>query len=103
MRSWRSNLRMDASTPMVMGHQTRQTAFGLGKAIADAVHATGRDVLLVASSDLSHYEDARVAAELDGVVMERVAALDTAGLMQALELEPRHACGGGPSDSSASV
>jgi len=82
--------------PMVMGHQTRQTAFGLGKAIADAVRATARDVLLVASSDLSHYEDARVAAQLDGVVMERVAALDPAGLMHALELEPRHACGGGP-------
>src|SRR5262245_25322873 len=82
--------------PLVMGHQTRKTAFGLGQAIADAVRATGRDVLLVASSDLSHYEDAPVAAQLDGVVMERVAALDSDGLMQALEREPRHACGGGP-------
>src|SRR5215471_8405500 len=64
--------------PMVMGHQTPKTAFGLGQAIAEAVRATGRDVLLVASSDLSHYEDARIAAQLDGVVMERVAALDSA-------------------------
>jgi AmmeMemoRadiSam system protein B len=82
--------------PMVMGHQTRQTAFALGRAVADAVRATGRNVVLVASSDLSHYEDARVAARLDAVVIERVAALDADGLMQALELEPRHACGGGP-------
>jgi len=82
--------------PMVMGYQTRQTAFALGGAVADAVRATGRKVVLVASSDLSHYEDARVAARLDGVVIERVAALDADGLMQALEIEPRHACGGGP-------
>jgi MEMO1 family protein len=82
--------------PMLMGYQTRKTAFGLSQAIADAVRATGKDILLVASSDLSHYEDARVAAQLDGVVIERVAALDAGGLMQALEREPRHACGGGP-------
>ncbi len=82
--------------PMVMGYQTRQTSFALGRAVADAVSATGRNVVIVASSDLSHYEDARVAARLDAVVIERVAALDAEGLMQALEREPRHACGGGP-------
>jgi MEMO1 family protein len=82
--------------PMVMGDQTRETAFALGTAVADAVAAAGKDALLVASSDLSHYEDARVAAKLDDVVIQRVAALDANGLMQALEREPRHACGGGP-------
>jgi AmmeMemoRadiSam system protein B len=82
--------------PMVMGYQTRKTAFALGRAVANAVETTHRNVLLVASSDLSHYEDARVAARLDGVVIEQVAALNADGLMQALELEPRHACGGGP-------
>ena len=53
-------------------------------------------VLLVASSDLSHYEDAATAARLDGVVLRHVEALDADGLMDALEREPRHACGGGP-------
>ena len=82
--------------PMVMGHQTHATAFALSDAVARAVRGSGKEVLLVASSDLSHYEDARVAARLDGVVMDRVAAMDAEGLMQALEVEPRHACGGGP-------
>jgi AmmeMemoRadiSam system protein B len=82
--------------PMVMGHQTRSTAFGLGEALARATAASGLDVLLVASSDLSHYEDAATAARLDAVVLERVEALDPDGLMTALESEPRHACGGGP-------
>ncbi|HEU4687186.1 MAG TPA: AmmeMemoRadiSam system protein B [Vicinamibacterales bacterium] len=82
--------------PMVMGHQTAATAFALGTALAQAIDASGKNVLLVASSDLSHYEDAQVAARLDGVVLDRIAALDSQGLMRDLEHEPRHACGGGP-------
>lgn len=82
--------------PMVMGRQTRETSFALGQALAHAVRESGKEVLLVASSDLSHYEDATVAQRLDGVVLECVGALDARGLMRALEREPRHACGGGP-------
>jgi len=91
--------------PLVMGYQTRQTAFALGDAIAGALtkpsgavgDASDRGrVLLVASSDLSHYEDARVAAAMDDVVVRHVEDLDPGGLMTALEHEPRHACGGGP-------
>ena len=84
--------------PMVMGHQTRATAEALGSALASAIHARGEagPVLLVASSDLSHYHDAREAGELDSVVLEAVDALDPDRLMDALEQRPDHACGGGP-------
>ena len=85
--------------PLVMGYQTRETAMALGDAVAQALAARRDDegdVLIVASSDLSHYEDAATAARLDGVVLRLVEALDAAGLMMALEREPRHACGGGP-------
>jgi AmmeMemoRadiSam system protein B len=88
--------------PLIMGYQTRDAAFALGDAIARAVAgrtAAGsdtRNVLLVASSDLSHYEDARTAARMDAVVLGHVEALDPIALMDALEREPRHACGGGP-------
>ena len=80
--------------PMVMGYQTRQTAEALGDALAAALR--GRNVLLVASSDLSHYHDARTAAAMDGVVARLVESFDAAALMTALEREPAHACGGGP-------
>jgi AmmeMemoRadiSam system protein B len=85
--------------PLVMGYQTRETAFALGEALGRALEATMQDddtVLLVASSDLSHYEDAATASRLDAVVLGYVEALDAGGLMDALEREPRHACGGGP-------
>jgi AmmeMemoRadiSam system protein B len=72
---------------------TRSTDAGVGSRIGD--RRTG-DVLLVASSDLSHYEAAGIAASMDDVVMRHVEALDADGLMETLEREPRHACGGGP-------
>jgi MEMO1 family protein len=88
--------------PLVMGRQTRATAVALGDALTRAITGSAKpgakepSVLLIASSDLSHYEDAHTAAALDAVVTSRVEALDAAGLMDALEREPRHACGGGP-------
>ena len=84
--------------PLVMGYQDRETAFALGDALAAAIAnrtPPGR-VLLVASSDLSHFENASTAQAMDGVVLREVERLDPEGLMQTLEREPHHACGGGP-------
>jgi AmmeMemoRadiSam system protein B len=90
-------LRDTPIVPLVMGYQDRDTAVGLGDTLARVVAARpGENILLVASSDLSHYEDAATAADLDAVVIRHVAALDADGLMGALEDDPRHACGGGP-------
>ena len=80
--------------PIVMGFQTRETAHALADGIASAVE--GRRVLLVASSDLSHFYDAHTASALDHEVMTRVARLDDEGLMSLLERRADHACGGGP-------
>ena len=82
--------------PLVMGRQTRSTAFALGDALTRAIAGRDGRTLLVASSDLSHYEDAGTARKLDAVVLRHVESLDADGLMGALESEPRHACGGGP-------
>ena len=80
--------------PLVMGYQTRDTAEQFGDALGRTLR--GQQVLLVASSDLSHYHDARTAAALDAVVLRHVEAFDPEALMRALEDEPGHACGGGP-------
>jgi hypothetical protein len=80
--------------PLVMGHQTAETARMLGDALAKVV--SGRRALLVASTDLSHYNDAATASRLDAVVIDCVTRFDADGLQRALGAEPGHACGGGP-------
>jgi AmmeMemoRadiSam system protein B len=80
--------------PLVMGYQTRATAYGLGTALARVL--AGRQALLVASTDLSHYHEATIAADLDAVVIEAVTRFDPDRLQAALEVRPEHACGGGP-------
>lgn len=80
--------------PMLMGSQTRDEVDMLASALAAVL--PGEDVLLVASSDLSHYHPAQEAAVLDAVVIENVRRFDAEGLMHALEADHQHACGGGP-------
>ena len=89
--------------PLLMGYQRRRTIEELAAALADAFR--DRRALLVASTDLSHYFDARTAASLDGRVQECVAALAPDRLLDVFEEYPEHergryvACGGGPAIS----
>ena len=80
--------------PLLMGSQSREEADALAGALARVL--AGRDVLLVASSDLSHYQPAPVANRLDAEVAECVGRFDPEGLMDRLERRHDHACGGGP-------
>jgi AmmeMemoRadiSam system protein B len=86
--------------PLVMGFQTRETITALAAALAGT--AAGERILIVASTDLSHYFDAATAQELDGRVAEHVGAFDAQRLLDRFERYPEHergryvACGGGP-------
>lgn len=80
--------------PLVIGHQSREHCFGLGKALGEI--CAGMDVLLVASTDLSHFSPAGVAQQLDGVVAADITAFDPVQLMRDLEAGAGEACGGGP-------
>lgn len=83
-----------AIVPLLVGYQTAQTAKALGDGLAAAL--AGRNALLVASSDLSHYHDAVEAGRLDATVIACVARFDPDALQEALGRLPDHACGGGP-------
>lgn len=80
--------------PMLMGSQSRGEVEGLAAALARVL--AGREALLVASSDLSHYQPAPEANRLDAVVTDCVARFDPEGLMDRLDEHDNHACGGGP-------
>jgi AmmeMemoRadiSam system protein B len=80
--------------PVLMGEQSRREVEALAGALARAL--AGRDALLLASSDLSHYHPAPVANRLDAAVVDDVQRLDPESLMARLEASHEHACGGGP-------
>jgi len=80
--------------PVVMGQQDGETIAALACAITAA--SRGARLLLVASSDLSHFHDARTAAALDAVVVRAIDTFDPEALAEALDTRPEHACGGGP-------
>ena len=79
---------------IVMGDQSARTVEALGSALAGALK--GKNVLIVASTDLSHfYADAK-ARSLDGVFEERLREFDPAKLLRDLSTKGAEACGGGP-------
>jgi AmmeMemoRadiSam system protein B len=80
--------------PMLMGTQSRDEVEALAGALAKAV--ARRRALLVASSDLSHYQPATVANRVDAEVVGQVERFDEAALMARLETHHNVACGGGP-------
>jgi AmmeMemoRadiSam system protein B len=86
--------------PLLMGYQTIETIRALADAIARVT--AGRRVLLVASTDLSHYFDAPTAESLDRRVQEAVARFDPESFIRTFEQYPEAergryvACGGGP-------
>jgi AmmeMemoRadiSam system protein B len=81
--------------PAMLGRQSREEVDTLAEALGAAVKDRA-DVILVASSDLSHYHPAEVANREDGVVVEQVGAFDEEALMKRLESHENVACGGGP-------
>jgi hypothetical protein len=79
--------------PLLIGRQTAETAEALASAIVGVT--SGTRTLLIASTDLSHYNDAATARRLDEVVIDCVGRFDADGLQRALDRRPEHACGGG--------
>ena len=82
--------------PVLMGYQTPTTIAAAARALQQVIAESRRSVLMVASSDLSHYKSADVAARMDKKVAKLVEEFAPDGLMSLLEHHHEHACGGGP-------
>lgn len=80
--------------PIVMGEQRKELCYLL----ADALVQAGRrfNLLLVASSDLSHYHPYDDAVRLDRSVVQYIESFETSAFMEKLEYNQAEACGGGP-------
>jgi hypothetical protein len=82
--------------PVALG-PVRLDALGeLGRAIARVVAAQAEPVLIVASSDMNHYESDEVTRVKDRKAIERILALDARGLYDTVHREEISMCGVGP-------
>jgi len=81
-------------TAIIQGSQDEETSEEMARALAQVLK--GKNVLLVASTDLSHFHAYDQARHLDKKVVDRVAAFDEQGLMGDLKENTVEACGGGP-------
>jgi AmmeMemoRadiSam system protein B len=79
--------------PICLAFQDMDTARELGKGLS--VLLKGRDAVLIASSDLTHYEPAKVAREKDTALLETVLRLDIEAFYSVLEEKRVTACGYG--------
>jgi MEMO1 family protein len=80
--------------PIIMGNQRRQLCNELSAALVRVM--TNKNVLLVASSDLSHFHVYNEAVLLDTRVIHAVEQFDPDVFIDSLENESLEACGGGP-------
>jgi AmmeMemoRadiSam system protein B len=65
----------------------------VGTGIARAIAEYGADVLMVASSDMTHYESAAKAKAKDALALERLANMDPEGLLQVCRDHEISMCG----------
>ncbi len=79
--------------PICLSFQDIETARELGRGVSRLLK--GRNAILIASSDLTHYEPAAVAREKDAALLETVMRLDVEAFYGVLEARGVTACGYG--------
>ncbi len=80
--------------PICMMMQDQETSAEVGKAVGQALK--GRDALVIASSDMTHYEPADSAKRKDRLAIDAMLALDDAKLQETVESHRISMCGHGP-------
>lgn len=76
-----------------LGHGGFDSVRKIGEGIAAAIRAYGEDVLIVASSDMTHYESAETARRKDDQALKQVMGFDPQGLLQVCRSEQITMCG----------
>jgi MEMO1 family protein len=82
--------------PIAVGTSNFDVLRGLGEALADVIADREEKVLIVASSDMNHYESDAITRVKDHKAIERVLAMDARGLWEVVMNEDITMCGFGP-------
>jgi AmmeMemoRadiSam system protein B len=78
---------------LCLGHGDYSALRDIGHGIAAAIREYGEEVLIVASSDMTHYESAASARQKDEMALERALALDGKGLLEVCHSRRITMCG----------
>ncbi|MFH1830180.1 MAG: AmmeMemoRadiSam system protein B [Pseudomonadota bacterium] len=79
--------------PITVSRANMDACQKIGEAIADAVKDCAEDMLIVASTDMNHYESQKQTLEKDQKAIDRVLALDAEGLVGICSAERISMCG----------
>jgi MEMO1 family protein len=79
--------------PITVMHGDFKECEEMGKGIASAITAYGKEVLIVASSDMNHYESDKITREKDRVAIDKALNLDAKGLLQVATSKGITMCG----------
>jgi MEMO1 family protein len=82
--------------PIAVGTRDFNLLSGLGEALAAAIAAQPEPALIVASSDMNHYEPDALTRIKDRKAIDRVLAMDPHGLWEVVMNEGVSMCGFGP-------
>ncbi|HKW90151.1 MAG TPA: AmmeMemoRadiSam system protein B [Candidatus Acidoferrales bacterium] len=82
--------------PIVLGTDRFDAFDILGHAVAQVVRDAGEPVLIIASSDMNHYESDAVTRVKDRKALDRILRLDPRGLYDTVRRESISMCGYGP-------
>ncbi len=85
--------------PITVGTSDIGTLTRLGNAMAEAIEQAGEEVLIVASSDMNHYEPDAITRVKDRKAIERMLARDAEGLHEVVTREQISMCGFAPTTS----
>jgi len=82
--------------PIAVGTGQYEVLAALGIAIARAIEKIAPETLIIASSDMNHYESDGVTRVKDAKAIDQVLALDPRGLYEVVQREHISMCGYGP-------
>ena len=82
--------------PITMGSQTYVTANDIAKAIFEAGNKLGKSYAVIASTDLSHFNNQEKANKVDGFVMEDIGEMNEFKLFEEVVQYNITMCGYGP-------
>jgi len=82
--------------PIVLAYASGDIYKEIGKEIAKAIKVSKRDVVLMASSDMTHYEPQELAEKKDNEAIKAMLALDEDGLLKRVEELNISMCGYAP-------